>query len=68
MITKGHDHLADFDRRISDFDTQLPVRAGSPLDLDAIMIIVKIYLLLPQQLPLTASLSRFPDVGEKEYA
>ena len=68
MIAKGHDHLANFDRRISDFDTQLPERAGSPLDLEAIAIIVKIYLLLTQQLPLTASLSRFPDAGEKECA
>ena len=45
-VAKGHDHLADVDRRISDFDSQFPEWSIIPFDVNSIVIVVEIHLLL----------------------
>ena len=45
-VAKGHDHLADLDRRISDFDSQFLEWSVILFDVDSIVIVVEIHLLL----------------------
>jgi len=45
-VAKCHDHLADLDRRISDFDSQFPEWSVIPFDVNSIVIVVEIHLLL----------------------